>query len=117
MPTEGSPPRVSPNKARSSKNVCQLGHAAVAKAIIVEDSNDKVITFLRPWASETGPANNMLSANAALGSDKDRALSAALTWNCRLNSGINGCTQYSNPKVATPAANMAKLVRRKAGVP
>jgi hypothetical protein len=35
----------------------------------------------------------------------------------RLNSGINGCTQYSKPNVATPAANIPRFVRRKAGVP
>lgn len=71
----------------------------------------------RPHASDIGPANNMVTANTAVVSDRDSALSAAFTSNCRLNSGIKGCTQYSNPKVATPAANIPMLAWRNSGVP
>jgi hypothetical protein len=108
---------VSPNSARNSRKLCHVGAAADSKTISVEDSNDKVMMAFRPQASDIGPANSMVTANTALVSDRDSALSAALTSNCRLNSGINGCTQYSKPKVATPAANIPRFVRRKAGVP
>jgi hypothetical protein len=117
MPTAGTPPRVSPNNVRNSGKLCQVGAAADSKTISEEDDNDAVMMALRPQASDIGPASSMLTANTALLSVRDSALSAALTSNCRLNSSINGCTQYSKPKVATPAANIPKLVRRKAGVP
>jgi len=46
----------------------------------------------------------MAIAIVALGRDSDSAPLRAPTPNCRLNSGISGCTQYSSPNVATPAA-------------
>ena len=117
MATEGSPPKVRPSNVRSNRKVCQVGATAVSSTSTVDDSSDTLITAFRPQAFDTGPANNMANASTAHGSDSDKALVAALTSYCRLNSGMIGWTQYRNPKVATPDANMARFVRRKVAVP
>ncbi len=79
MPTAGNPPNVSPSRARTIKRLCQLGAAAASNMSPAEANKDRVMIRLRPQASETGPANSIVTATTTLVSDNDSALSAALT--------------------------------------
>jgi hypothetical protein len=63
------------------------------------------------------PATGSEIANSPVVSEIERLLSAALTWNSRMNSGIRGCTQYKSANVENPAANNARFVRRNSAVP
>ena len=109
------PLNVSPSNVRSTNRPRQVGAIAASSINAADASSDSDMIALRPHASDTAPANSTATAITPLGSESESALPAALTPYSRLNSGINGCTQYSNPNVATPAAEHGQIRPPKGG--
>src|SRR5215218_5834487 len=117
MATAGTPLRVSPARARSIRNIGQLGASAAASVSTAEANSAATMTGLRPQTSESGPAIRRETASSPVDRDRARLLSAGLTWNSSVKTGRSGWTQYGTVKVENPAAVRARVMRRNASVP
>ena len=112
MATAGTPPSRKPSSARAASKVSQLGARLAARLHSAASSIETNIRPRRPSPSDSAPASTMATARQPVVSDSDSALAAGVTPKCATNAGSSGCTQYSSEKVAKPARNSARLMRR-----
>jgi hypothetical protein len=93
MATAGRPLRVTPISMRARSRLVQFGAAADKRVRSAEANSEATMTGLRPQTSDKEPATSIATARRPVESDRDRLLTAALTWNSCENSGSRGWTQ------------------------
>ena len=90
---------------------------AAAAVSTADPKMEAMIIGLRPIASDTELATSSIGASIPVVSDSTRLLAAADTPNWSDRVGSIGCTQYNAAKVASPTANIARVVARNPAVP
>ncbi len=117
MATAGRPASAMPCTARSPSSTENEVHTARASPVSAAATTEMVITRVRPYRSDSVLIGTTSSASAPVPSDTVNPEAAGETPNSPDSAGSSAWMAYSREKVASPAANRARLTRRKPGSP
>ncbi|CAM5740559.1 hypothetical protein SHIRM173S_01126 [Streptomyces hirsutus] len=113
----GTPARAAPWSARSATRAPSDGAKGTSSPTVTATAREAVITVRRPYRSDSALIGSTNTARPPVAAATVQLASPALTPRSPEISGSRACVEYSSAKVATPARNRAKLIRRKPGPP